>query len=88
MENPYDIKIDPKLEELMGKIKRKDKSLHERVMKKILKLAENPKQGKPLRNILKGRWRVQIGPFVLVYTIDENQHKVVFLEFEHHDKAY
>ncbi len=88
MENPYDIKIESKLEKLLNKIKKKDRILYERIIKQMLKLAETPKQGKPLRNILKGKWRVQIGPFVLVYAIDENQHKVVFLEFEHHDRVY
>lgn len=88
MGNHYDIKIEPKLENLINKIKKKDKVLYTRIVKQMLKLAENPKQGKPLRNVLKSKWRVQIGPFVLIYIIDENQHKVEFLEFEHHDKAY
>ncbi len=88
MENPYDIKVDPKLEKLIEKIRKKDKLLYERIIKQMLKLAENPKQGKPLRNVLKGKWRVQIGSFILIYSIDENLHKVTFLEFEHHDEAY
>ena len=84
----YSYEISPKLDEKLTKLAKKDKLTYDRVQKQIIKIAQNPKQGKPLGNILKGKWRVQIGPFVLIYTIDENQHKVVFLEFEHHDKAY
>ena len=84
----YSYEISPQLNEILKKLAKRNKVIYERIQKQIIKIAENPKQGKPLRNILKGKWRVQIGPFVLMYRIDENQHKVIFLEFEHHDKAY
>jgi len=36
----------------------------------------------------KNLWRVRIGSFVLVYTIDKKNETIIFLEFEHHDKVY
>ncbi len=58
------------------------------VAKKILQIAGNPEMGKPLRNVLKGRRRVHVGHFVLLYEVDEKNKRVIFLDFEHHDRAY
>ena len=66
----------------------KDPARYTEVFNKILLVAENPLIGKPLRNILKGKRRVHIGPFVLIYEIRENENKILFLEIEHHDEAY
>ncbi len=49
---------------------------------------ENPYLGKPLRNVLKNKRRVHIGPFVLIYEINEKEKEIVLLKFEHHDKVY
>jgi mRNA-degrading endonuclease RelE of RelBE toxin-antitoxin system len=58
-------------------------------LKKRLKiLAEQPEIGKPLRNVLKGKRRIQIGSFVLIYEIDKNDNKLTLFSFEHHDSAY
>ncbi|MCZ7381354.1 MAG: type II toxin-antitoxin system RelE/ParE family toxin [Candidatus Methanoperedens sp.] len=53
-----------------------------------MQIAKNPAIGKPLRNVLKGKRRVHLGTFVLIYEIYENENKVVFLEIAHHDEAY
>ena len=42
---------------------------------------------KPLRNRLKGKWRVHIGPCVLLYTTDPSQNCIVLLKFKHHDEV-
>jgi mRNA-degrading endonuclease RelE of RelBE toxin-antitoxin system len=44
--------------------------------------------GKPLRNVLKGKQRVHVGSFVLVYSIDKKNETIIFLDFKHHDKVY
>lgn len=51
-------------------------------------IAKNPEIGKPLRGRLKGKRRVHVGSFVLIYQIDEKNRRVTFLEFAHHDEAY
>lgn len=85
---PYTIQLDTVLETTLNKLKKKDNSLYERVIHKIIEISKNPELGKPLRNVLKGKRRIHIGSFVLFYSIDKKNETVTFLEFEHHDKAY
>ena len=63
-----------------------DKIVKKQIDKKIERLCEFPELGKPLRNVLKGKRRVHVNHFVLIYEINEN--KIIFLDFEHHDCAY
>ena len=84
----YSFEIKEELEKTLQKLARKDKKNYEAITKKMLQIAGNPEIGKPLRNILKGKKRVHIGHFVLIYEVDDKAKKVSFLEFEHHDKAY
>ncbi len=84
----YIIQLDIVLEKTLDKLKKKDKSLYQRVIHKIIEISKNPELGKPMRNVLKGKRRIQIGPFVLFYSIDKKNEIVTFLEFEHHDDAY
>ncbi len=85
---PYDIEYEEKLEEEFGILRKRDKCLYEAAMKKILKIAEDPFIGKPLRNTLKGRYRVHVGHFVIIYMIKNEVHRVVISKFVHHDNAY
>jgi mRNA interferase RelE/StbE len=85
---PYIIQIEATLETKLHKLKKKDNSLYQRVTHKIIEISKNPELGKPLRNVLKSKWRVHISSFVLVYTIDKKNETIIFLEFEHHDKVY
>lgn len=85
---PYTIQIETALETKLDKLKKKDNSLYQRIIHKIIEISKNPELGKPLRNVLKGKWRVHVGSFVLFYSIDKKNEIVTFLEFEHHDKAY
>jgi YafQ family addiction module toxin component len=84
----YSFEIKEELEKSLQKLAQKDKRHYQSVVKKILQIAENPDMGKPLRNVLKGRRRVHVGHFVLLYEFDEKNKRVIFLDFEHHDRAY
>jgi len=84
----YVIQLESKLERNLHKLKNKDRKTYDRVISKIIELSQNPYSGKPLRSVLKGKWRVHIGPFILLYQIDEDHKTLTFLEFEHHDNAY
>ncbi len=85
---PYTIQIETALETKLDKLKKKDYSLYQRIIHKIIEISKNPELGKPLRNVLKGKRRIHVGSFVLFYSIDKKNEIVTFLEFEHHDKAY
>ena len=84
----YTFEIKEELEKSLRKIAKKDKQLYAAITKKILQIAENPAIGKPLRNVLKGKKRVHIGHFVLIFSVDDKENRVTFHEFEHHDNAY
>jgi len=84
----YRIAAHPVVQKEIEKLFKKDKIRYEYIKKKLKNLAEQPEIGKPLRNVLKGKRRVQIGSFVLMYEIDKNDNKITLLTFEHHDNAY
>ena len=66
----------------------KGSNLKNRLRKKRDEIINNPHQHKPLRNVLKGNYRVHIGSYVLIYEIQETKKTIVFHRFQHHDKAY
>lgn len=59
-----------------------------RVEKKVEEILESPYHYKPLRNIYKNRRRTDIGSFVLIFEVVENEKAVYFQSFLHHDEAY
>lgn len=74
------------LKKKLKSLKKKDKTLFDKIEKKILQIVEKPDLYKVLRHV-KGRYRrVHVGHFVLVFEIRED--KVHFLSLEHHDRAY
>jgi mRNA interferase RelE/StbE len=84
----YQYEIKDRVAKKLKKLAKKDHFNYDILVRKILQIAENPHTGKPLRNVLKGKRQVHIDPFVLMYEINENENKVVFLDFIHHDEAY
>jgi mRNA-degrading endonuclease RelE of RelBE toxin-antitoxin system len=51
-------------------------------------IIENPNHYKPLKYGMKTIRRVHFDPFVLTFTLNEDLHKVEFLDFAHHDEIY
>jgi len=51
----YVIIIEKNLEEKINKLKKKDKLIYERLVNKIIELADKPHLGKPLKRVLKGK---------------------------------
>ena len=88
MTMPYNIQFENVLEIILQRLKKKDYILYQRIIHKIIEISKNPELGKPLRNVLKGKRRVHVGSFVLVYSIDKKNETVIFINFEHHDKVY
>ncbi len=72
----------------LAKLKKRNKVLFGRLCEKMNEILDGPEHYKPLGNVLKGCRRVHVGHFVLIFEIDEANKAVVFLKFEHHDKAY
>ena len=66
--------------------KLKDKALQDRIRKATRKIELNPGVGKPLRNKYKSHRIISIGPFRVIYRIEQN--KVLITALNHRKKAY
>jgi addiction module RelE/StbE family toxin len=84
----YTVVAVPDVEEAFRKLKKKDTVRFEQVMKKLEEIGREPEIGKPLRRPLQGRWRIHIGHFVLIYTLNPKTETVTLVKFGHHDDAY
>jgi YafQ family addiction module toxin component len=85
----YRKQIDRGLVSILKKLSKKDRKLFDAAMKKIEEVSANPQRYKPLRYDLKGRRRVRLEKsFVLVFSIDEEERIVTFLDLQHHDEVY
>jgi mRNA-degrading endonuclease RelE of RelBE toxin-antitoxin system len=54
----------------------------------MLEVLENPNHFKPLSNLLKKYRRAHVGSFVIAFRIIEDEKKVKFVAYEHHDVIY
>ena len=84
----YSIDTLPELDRKFKKLAKKDRLQYERAANKIEEIIQEPHHYKPLGNVLAGKRRVHIGPFVLVFSIDEKRRTVIFQDYDHHDKIY
>ncbi len=82
----YTIVVSPNLEPILNKLKKRKPDLYLELSKQMLKIAREPYFGKPMRNVLSGSRRIQIGSSVLLYAIKNSE--VHLLDFDHHDKIY
>jgi YafQ family addiction module toxin component len=82
----YIIEFSSQFEKSMKKLKKKDKALFNEIQKKLIDIIKNPEHYKSLRNVLAGYRRIQFGPFVLIYKIENKIVRIISLD--HHDKAY
>jgi len=85
----YSLEIKPSCQKEINKACKKNPVLKKALENKIYEILLNPDHYKPLKYDLAGERRVHIlKSFVLVFEIDENERKVTFLRFRHHDDAY
>ena len=84
----YSVVADPKVVAIFRKMWQKDSARFSQIERKLLELAENPEIGKPLKQPLKGFWRLHIGHYILMYKIDWKNQKILLVDYSHHDEAY
>ncbi|MBN2421885.1 type II toxin-antitoxin system mRNA interferase toxin, RelE/StbE family [Candidatus Woesearchaeota archaeon] len=85
----YSLKISEKADRKFKKLFKKDKRQLQIINKKIKQIRENPYHFKPLRGDMYGARRVHIDKsFILIYQIDENNKRILILDYNHHDKIY
>ncbi|MDP2767889.1 MAG: type II toxin-antitoxin system RelE/ParE family toxin [Candidatus Methanoperedens sp.] len=88
MATSFNLILPESFKKIIKKLEKKDRELYARLEEKMIDVGNNPYIGKPLRNVLKNRWRIHFGSFVLIYRINEEEKEVRFLDFDHHDKIY
>jgi len=83
--------VEEKLRKDMNKLSKKDSSIYNDLLKKMGEIikSENINHYKNLRKPLQHLKRVHIkGSFVLTFKYIESEDKVVFYDFDHHDRIY
>ena len=66
----------------------KDKSLKIKIWKQIEKINENPAIGDFLSYDLKGKRKIYIGSFRIIYIYDKKDNIIKFLDFDKRSKIY
>jgi len=86
----YTYEIVPSFQDILKKLSKKDKQLYERVLKKIEEIINDAdvEHYKNLRYGLKDKKRVHVGHFVLIFSFVQEENKIKFLDFDHHDQVY
>jgi YafQ family addiction module toxin component len=85
----YQPAVSKKLKVQIEKIHKKDRVFYDSLMRKIKEILNDPHHYKPLRHDLKGFYRVHLEKsFVLIFTIEENNGVVKFIDLKHHDQIY
>ncbi len=86
----YIYEILPSLQKTLNKLSKKDKQLYEQILKKIEEVlcCSDIEHYKNLRYSMKDKKCVHIGHFVLVFKFAKEENKIIFMDFDHHDKIY
>jgi len=84
----YALEVKEGVDRTFRRMAKKDRTRLEAVARKVEEILEDPHRFKPLRAPMQNRRRVHVGPFVLVYEIDEGRKAVILLDLAHHDDVY
>jgi len=84
----YKVALHPSVRKNLKKLCRLDRPGYDYVKCRLRLLAYRPEMGFPLEAEFEGKWRIHIGPFVLVYTFDSAANILTLLVFEHYTLAY
>ncbi|MBI4052964.1 MAG: type II toxin-antitoxin system RelE/ParE family toxin [Candidatus Diapherotrites archaeon] len=86
---PYSLEVLEHVERAFEKAAKRDPEQEKAIKKKLRQILENPYNFKPLKKPMHGLRRVHAhGPFVLIYSIDENRKTVIVEDYDHHDSIY
>lgn len=86
----HNFEVSEDLQEILKKLSKKDKALHEQTLKKINEVVNSydVEHYKNLRYNMKEYKRVHIGHFVLIFRYEKATNTIFFEDFEHHDGVY
>jgi mRNA-degrading endonuclease RelE of RelBE toxin-antitoxin system len=84
----YKVALHPSVRRNLTKLYRVDRPGYNYVKHRLRLLAYMPEMGISLEAQFEGKWRIHIGPFVLVYIFDSAENVLTLLVFEHYTRAY
>lgn len=85
----YSFDIKENLDKKLSKISNKNPKQLEIIYKKVEEVIKNPQHYKNLKSPMQHLKRVHIDKsFVLLFSVNEQEKKVVFERIEHHDNIY
>jgi len=85
----FSVEFSKELTRKLDKINRKDKKLFKVIVDKIREIREDPLHYKSLKYDIKSYKRVHImKSFVLIFKVEHENKKIVFENFDHHDRIY
>lgn len=65
-----------------------NRPIFERIRKALYSIAADPRQGKPLKLSLKGKWSFRAGMYRIIYSIENNILTVYILDIGHRREVY
>ena len=85
----YSFDIRDHLDKALNKLSKKNPKQFEIILKKILEVIQNPHHYKNLRKPLQHLRRVHIDKsFVLLFSVNKKEKRILFEELDHHDRIY
>lgn len=85
----YSLEIRKSVEKIFSKLVRKDYKQLEMIEKKVNEIIQNPHHYKNLRRPLQHLKRVHAAKsFVLVFSVDDDNQRVIIEDYDHHDNIY
>lgn len=81
----YDLQYHPAAADEINDL---EKSLKERIQKRLTQLKGEPQKGKPLKGEFSGFRSSRVGSYRIVYTVSKNQEIVYVLYIGHRSRVY
>jgi len=72
----------------LKEFKKLDSEVQKRIKNKIAELKENPTLGIPLTAQFKGKWKLRIGNYRIIYEIDYKANRIFLLAIGHRENVY
>jgi mRNA interferase RelE/StbE len=84
----YKIVLSREAEKEYVYLHRHANSVFIRIRNAIHSIAEDPRQGKPLRLALRGKWSYRVGAYRIIYSVDGKMLIVYILDIGHRREVY
>jgi len=84
----YTIRLSRETEGDLEKLAQSDRTLFDRILRKIESLTEHPRAGKPLVADHKGEFSLRVGSYRVVYEVQDSSRTVFILTVKHRKHVY